>query len=510
MIVKRFFLRKVLSILVIALSLHLNAFSVFGQNEKFFSGRQPPKLEPGIGFNKHELLGMYFGVYSWLIPKELTRDVGRKAMADARSIGVGYFRVACGYGSADLDFWQKHPEVYWDGFDQMMEDLANNGMKAILVLNWDVFQFPDYTKETVKVFLNEPNSKSRLLFSKYVGEVVARYRNHRALLFWELTNEWNLHVELDNDRRYRITGANITTEELTAFTAMFAGYVKSIDFVHLISSGFSLPRRSAEHLRRQPEWSSNGPDWRDDTIEEFEKNILDLHKDVEIISIHFYNTCPNLVASRDCPGRDNLRFGFEGIYNTQVLDVVKSIADKAGKLVMVGEIGDQDDRGAEPQAFFTQACIEKIAKLRISYSAIWAWELYDDFTTKPNIENSVEPGYTDELIAKIKEVNIFLGRPIPWFLTSPRVILTFPYEGSQLFLSPMVYAVASDDDGIERVEFWIDNVWLGTDFSPPYTISLTRGTYPVVGGFFKVKARAFDKTGNSSEYSVKVRGIRFF
>ena len=36
MIVKRFFLRKVLSILVIALSLHLNAFSVFGQNEKFY------------------------------------------------------------------------------------------------------------------------------------------------------------------------------------------------------------------------------------------------------------------------------------------------------------------------------------------------------------------------------------------------------------------------------------------------------------------------------------------
>jgi len=276
-------------------------FLFFGLFSSVFSGiyasnvkASKPELSkrnqmPGVGVNKHDLFTQYLGTSFWSGPRALMEDMAFKSIVDAQNAGIGNFRVSVsGFGGSEFDYWRLYPAFFWHRFDLMMNDLYSHNVKIIPVLNWDLWQFPLYTGEGMHKFMTDPSSLSRKLFSKYVGEIVSRYKYHPAVLFWELGNEWNLNVDLDADGRSNLKGHNVSTDELIGFVKFFSGYIRSIDSRHMISSGFSLPRPSAEHLRKQPEWSADGPDWTEDSREEFQKNLLETNQDVDIVSIHIY------------------------------------------------------------------------------------------------------------------------------------------------------------------------------------------------------------------------------
>lgn len=60
----------------------------------------------------------------------------------------------------------------------------------------------------------------------------------------------------------------------------------------------------------------------------------------------------------------------------------------------------------------------------------------------------------------------------------------------------MVYADASDNTGVERVEFYLDGELVFTDYSPPYEFVLDSGKYD--NGEHELSGKAFDLAGKSS------------
>jgi hypothetical protein len=260
-----------------------------------------------------------------------------------------------------------------------------------------------------------------------------------------------------------------------------------------------MPRKSAEHLRRRPEFSALGADFTFDSLAEFEKNIADLHDGPDIVSVHFYNESAG-----------NERLGITGHTNADLLDIAKLAADETGKRLFLGEFGDVDPMVcADTNALFSQNILQKVTQLKIPYSAPWAWEFYQTapYLTYDNrgTAKSLEPGYTDFLLSKITDANAALGNPAPApespDLTPPRVVLTWPLDGAAMSDGQLVSAVASDNNRtVSRVTIRVDGLEQAAFTQPPYQLFLN--TALLTPGPHQISVEAADPLGNVGQATV--------
>ncbi len=91
--------------------------------------------------------------------------------------------------------------------------------------------------------------------------------------------------------------------------------------------------------------------------------------------------------------------------------------------------------------------------------------------------------------------------------TPPTVTLTAPANGSNVSGTTTVTATASDNVGVDRVEFLLDGALLGSDSSAPY--SLDWNTATAASGTHSLQARAFDlvdNVGTSASVTANVVG----
>ena len=471
-----------------------------------------------LGLNKYELLRQYLGTENGgdggSEYRKVTRALAKKAIVDARDAGANFLRVAAtGYAPStysqrgDLALWMENSPAYWRIVDEAFDDLDAAGLSAVITFLWNISQFPAMTGESVRQFIVDRESRSYKLASKYIAEFIGRYKGRRTILFYELTNELNLGADLDLVGRCRkqefsktceVKG-NYTTAEMIEFTRRLASIIRASDSTRLISSGFSAPRPIAEHLRARPEWSKGGGDVAKDTRLQYEKNLRDIHAPFDVVSVHLY------------PLKENARFGEVDRRSTELLDITKEAADRMGKKLFVGEFGEARAGGDRQEDSFTERLLEKIVQLRVPYSAVWAWEFYP---SKPHPTQgqraatySLEPGLTDELIREFSEASRKLGHPSSEKKNAddasmPRVVVTWPVGCSNVGRRQFVYAVASDESGIERVEWVFDGVMQATLTAPPYeaVIELPQ----VKDGEYELSARAFDRAENVAEYQVRV------
>lgn len=80
----------------------------------------------------------------------------------------------------------------------------------------------------------------------------------------------------------------------------------------------------------------------------------------------------------------------------------------------------------------------------------------------------------------------------------PEVSISHPIDGTTVSTDIAIRALANDDFGVERVEFYIDDVLKGTDKTSYYEYVWCIGEYKN-GGPYNIKAIAYDFGGNSSE-----------
>jgi len=492
-----------------------------GEHEKEATTQAASKIKPitnsSVGLNKPDLIQQYLGRagggFTSPAYQRVSQAMAKKAIIDAKNIGVTYFRVpVTGYNPSgydipgDLDLWIENPMEYWELFAQMIEELNINGIRIVPVFLGNWTQFPAMTRENTAEMITNPESESFKLLKMYIADFIERYLDHPMLYFYELTNELNLRADLDqvtqcqNENPFTelcLPVGNFSTDQMIVFTKRLADFVRSLDSNHLISSGFSLPRSAAEHIRRYPGWLTGGPDWTTDSLEEFKKNLAEIHEGLDIISIHFGN------------GKDNERFGIVGKYNADLLHLVKETADSLGKQLFIGEFVEDPPINFFPDALFMQNVLDKIVDLDIPYSAPWVWQSYQ-FVPYLHTSHSIESGFTDVFIEKLKETNSRLGNQIPSpqqpDTTRPLVVLTWPLEGATMDSSQLVHAVASDNNGsMSKVEFWVNQQFQSSVASPPYQFFFD--TTPLTSGEHVIEAVAYDTSGNSAKYTTRAVNI---
>lgn len=464
-----------------------------------------------IGVNKYDLFAQYNGTASGgdggTAYRRVTRAMAKKSLDDAMDAGVRYMRVSMsgrtsavpGDGRDSVELWRKNPEAFWRQVDEMMDDLDAHDMQIVPVLAWGSGKFPWMVGEPLGEMFRNPDSASWRLLARFVTEFVNRYRHRRTVLFYELTNELNNYADLDWVRRCRkkdtcTEGDRFTTQDMIDYTRRLANLIHGLDSERMVSSGFSIPRGSAEHLRANPEWMTSRTDWRPDSREQFAKNLKDIHAGVDIISIHLYG------------GKGNRRFGSDDVLD--LLVEAKRVADEAEKPLYVGEFGDSDPGHANEHSYAIRM-MDKLIELGVPYSTIWVWEFYQNktYATHDNRHTaySLEPGYTDRLIGRLKTVNRrnAMGDTIKPDTQPPRVVLTWPLECAVVSKPMDIFAVASDESGhVKSVQFLLDGKMFAEDDSPPF-----RGRFSPAGqgaGKHRLTARALDNAGNTADFNSAV------
>lgn len=86
--------------------------------------------------------------------------------------------------------------------------------------------------------------------------------------------------------------------------------------------------------------------------------------------------------------------------------------------------------------------------------------------------------------------------------TAPSVSVTSPSNGATVSDTIALTASASDNVGVDRVEFYVDGALKGTDYSSPYSVNYDTTTHS--NGAATVQAVAYDAAGNSASDSVSV------
>jgi chitinase len=103
--------------------------------------------------------------------------------------------------------------------------------------------------------------------------------------------------------------------------------------------------------------------------------------------------------------------------------------------------------------------------------------------------------------SSVTTVSVNNGGPMP-DTTAPTVALTAPANGATVSGTVAVSASASDDVGVDRVEFSVDGAPLGVAMNAPYTASWNASA--AGAGSHTLTARAYDAAGNSSSSSITV------
>jgi len=478
------------------------------------------------GANHFDLLMQYLGNASSAdgsaAAMAVTKAMGLKAIKDAADYSFSFFRVAVsGFGPSDfadvkapagrnsLALWTANPSAYWACVDAMFNDLDKNNIKIVAVLNFNFYQFPALSGETISTMIKFKGSKSRVLLKKYIADFITRYKNRSTILFYELHNEMNLDADIDNVQ-YCLsnmqvpaqcdTEGNFSSNDLVAYSQDMVSFIKSIDSTRKISSGFGLPRAAASHLAATPSWAPGGPDWTPDTLSQFSSYLSYINGPFDIASIHIY------------PG--DVRYGRPAGTEWQTLDDVVAAAQSVGKPVYLGEFGDNVLNGATS---YVMSMLSRMSQDRVQYASPWILEFYQFATylssnaTSPP-PNSLEPGLTDAALAaygsSFSQVAASAAVRASAAVSKPRVVITSPLPCSNQNGSARIYVVASASGGIDHVDFFSNSTKVATVRAAPFaaTVTLTGST------LVNLTAVAYSTSGGSASDSTPIltNGARRF
>mgnify|MGYP001219923020 FL=1 len=350
----------------------------------------------GIGIN-------FFSAFSRFMLDETDRSY-REGFAELARRKIPFIRFMCGgFWPKDWRLYRENPNEYFRRLDLFVQDAEQAGIGLIPSLCWYSPCIPDIVGEPRSAWGN-PESKTIAFMRAYVGQVISRYVRSPAIWAWELGNEYSLDADLPNAADHRPwvhvelgtpperSAADDLTHDMVATACReFAAAVRKSDGFRPVTSGHSLPRPAAEHLR-------NRRSWEPDSAEQFRKNLIDINPDpINLISVHIY------------PFDKEKRFGHENASYTDILRECMRAASSAGKGLFVGEFGAEDDpKHPDPDMprKEVEAMIAAIEATGVPLAAIWNYDL-------PAQEQSINITPTNKrayLLDLLKEANDRLSR----------------------------------------------------------------------------------------------------
>lgn len=424
-----------------------------------------PPVEKLIGVNKVNLLNQYYGISSGLSsnPSDESLDVvkrlAEKSIKDASDLGFGFMRVYVSFFSGNqVTYWKDNKTKYFAAVDEMLAALQENDMKIVPVLNFNIAQFPENSNESIYEMFINPNSESKILLAEFISDFVNRYKTHPAILFWELSNEVNL--KLDMPHIYVSGGddktmSHLSTDVWKIHMKWMCDEIRKHDLTHMISSGNTVPRPYAYNMMQNGEWSVL------DDYSEFKKILYEQNKECDIVSIHAYKYPDNL----------NYQFGFQGDNYFEYITEAYAAVNEMNKLLYIGEYGDGQTL-TNPEKEEPIEVLEQIKVNQIPYSSIWVWE-YLGKSTYQEDSFCIDPVHSHTIIDKMIEVNASFGNE-EWLpdnadVISPITILSYPFSNTGISENSYIWTKVSDNNReIDRIELYLDGELQNSSTDFPY------------------------------------------
>jgi len=297
----------------------------------------------------------------------------REGFVELKKRGIPFVRfMACGFWPKDWQLYFDNKEEYFRRMDAVVKSAEEVGMGLIPSLFWYNATVPDLVGEPRNQWGNH-DSKTIAFMRNYTREVVTRYRQSPAIWAWEFGNEYSLEADLPNAAEHRpwvypSLGTPETRSEaddlihdiIVTASRLFAEEVRRHDALRPVTTGHSLPRPTAEHLRR-------GLGWHQDSTEEFRRNLIDVNPDpCDLVSVHVY------------PFDRVHRFGQPLIAYEKILNESMQAVGSVRKALFVGEFGSPDDEkhgGKKRAQNEIYAQLTAIERSGVPIAALWNYDL---------------------------------------------------------------------------------------------------------------------------------------
>ncbi len=152
---------------------------------------------------------------------------------------------------------------------------------------------------------------------------------------------------------------------------------------------------------------------------------------------------------------------------------------------------------------YVEFFIDGISKAIVPYPDVYGFYTWNwDTTGYSNGAHTVlAKAYDNALHSASEQISVTVDNALP------TVSITSPASGATLSLTVTVSVTASDNVGVDRVDFYVDPLQVatprGTDATSPYRWSWDTTQYP--NGFHVLRATAVDRAGNTRSHDITVK-----
>ena len=292
-------------------------------------------------------------------------ELGRRNIPLARFNAGGFF-------AADWDLYRNDPTEYFSRMDRFVDSARANNVGLVPSLFWNSDEIAAIFGET-RTAWTDATSQTRAFARQYATDVVTRYRNDDTILMWEFGNEFNLQQDLPPTA----SRPPMPSDGVRDAVAEFHQTVRSIDPTRATTTGHSIARAQAWHLRNEDRFAI-------DSRAQFEDMVIGDHAAVDLISVHAYHQAA--IGSPPNDGDDPpRRFGETDLTYDDVIADLMRISDQQDQPLFVGEFGVADDfvhdipGNPDPTTEQRlQYLLNVLVDNEVPLSAIWVYDRIND------------------------------------------------------------------------------------------------------------------------------------
>lgn len=159
-------------------------------------------------------------------------------------------------------------------------------------------------------------------------------------------------------------------------------------------------------------------------------------------------------------------------------------------------VNASDSKGVEKVQFWAGGAY-------LGYDAIASYTKAWDSTTSPDGPQTIRVRAIDRANnATEKTITVIVANDD---VTPPSVSIDAPLNGAKVLDTVTITATASDELALQKVQFWVDNVYLGYDTVAPYGKSWDPATVGNIAGPHNIRVRAVDWAGNYRDALISVQ-----
>lgn len=303
-----------------------------------------------ISWNKFDLYWQLWDVAragKGLTPDSPAVQAQDKALGELASMGFRTIRFFGTPHSSEGRRFYTDPQkrdAHFQALDQALELCHKHGLKAVVSLGCG--QFAERYKardengklvwvlgdEHERELIADSQSSSRQILYSYLRETITRYRDHPAVLMWEISNEMTNSVDIRPDTKVYHGERKATLGKLATFYDEIAEYIKELDPLRLVVNGGSYLRTSAWNQYQHGTWRT---DTNDEHLQAFK--LVYGEPALDVIDIHYYALAQDGYQLQE--------------QKLRLKDYVKIVTQELGKPILIGEYGPLP-RSKDDEAFW--------------------------------------------------------------------------------------------------------------------------------------------------------------